>query len=224
MFTMTTLGVGGPESGLRDGARGLGRASGMGGASADWVALYREYRPLVHARCRQLLATRAAAEDATQEIFAKLMARTATPPTGDGRLPWLLRVATNHCLNELRGEKRRDLLRRMVQDGSTLGDDVVHRDLVWRLLGRMPEKLREVACLRHVWDLELDEIAQKLRVSRRTVVARLNAFNERGRRLLRSHAVADSSLQSVRAGIGSSRDERAAQRRLRASYARESVT
>jgi RNA polymerase sigma-70 factor (ECF subfamily) len=192
---MTTLGVGGAGPELRDGVLGLQRDSNMGMGTADWVALYREYRPLVHARCRRLLATRAAADDATQDIFAKLMARTVTPPTGDGRLPWLLRVATNHCLNELRGEKRRDLLRCTMHGDATLGDDVVHRDLVWRLLGRMPQKLREVAWLRHVWDLELDEIAHKLRVSRRTVVARLNAFNERGRRLLGSHAAAGSSRE-----------------------------
>jgi len=73
----------------------------------EWGALYRAYHPLVHHQCRRFLATSVAADDATQEIFVKLIGNASQVPRGEGTAPWMHRVTANHCLNQLRNERRR---------------------------------------------------------------------------------------------------------------------
>lgn len=150
----------------------------------DWAALYRAYHPLVHHHCRRFLATSVAADDATQEIFTRLIGNASQVPPGEGTARWMHRVAVNHCLNQLRGERRRRHTATADEPHAVAHDHVATRDLVGRLLVRMPVQLRLVAWLRYACDLELQEIATMLHVSRRTVVARLSTFNERARRLL----------------------------------------
>jgi RNA polymerase sigma-70 factor (ECF subfamily) len=155
-----------------------------------WAFLYQTYRPLVYARCRRLLPTEVAADDATQEIFTKLIAKVVEVPAGDVTARWLRRVATNHCLNQLRGERRRRLDSSEPMETASSTDHFQHRDLVHGLLSGMPDKLREVAWLRYVVELELHVIAHRLGVSRRTVVDRLGAFQRRARRAVAKLTVA----------------------------------
>ena len=69
--------------------------------------LYAKYGPTIYARCRRLLRDPVAAEDATQDIFVKLMRHIEAAPTEDAVLPWIHRIVTNHCLNVIRDAKRR---------------------------------------------------------------------------------------------------------------------
>jgi DNA-binding transcriptional regulator LsrR (DeoR family) len=57
---------------------------------------------------------------------------------------------------------------------------------VRRLIASLPEDVGLVGWLNHVDELDQSDIAARLRVSRRTVVARLAAFNLRARRALDS--------------------------------------
>lgn len=150
--------------------------------------LYQTYWPLVHAQCRRLLPTHLAADDAAQEIFVKLIIHARPVPDGAATRRWLARVAKNHCLNRLRDEKRHQILALEVTRGWAPGvseDPFVERDFLRRLVALVPHALSEVAWLRHVHGLRLDEIARTLRVSRRTVVGRLGALGDRARDLSR---------------------------------------
>jgi len=67
--------------------------------------LYEKHGPAVYARCRYLLRDDEAAKDALQEVFARALRalnefRAAASPT-----TWILRIATHHCLNELRSRR-----------------------------------------------------------------------------------------------------------------------
>ena len=150
----------------------------------DWAALYREYHPIVYHHCRRFLVTSVAADDATQEIFTRLIRNRSQVPLGEGTARWLHRVAVNHCLNQLRDERRRRQVATAEEPHAVAHDHVATRDLAGRLLARMPVDLRLVAWLRYGCDLELQEIATMLHVSRRTVVTRLATFNARARRML----------------------------------------
>src|SRR5512133_1854626 len=70
------------------------------------VALYREYGPAVYRRCVRLLGDREAAKDATQEVFVKLLRDIGKLADRETALPWIYRVATNHCLNLRRAARR----------------------------------------------------------------------------------------------------------------------
>jgi len=154
-------------------------------AGADRVAaFYGRHRAAVRARCKRLLRNDAAADDATQETFVRVLRHAHHLPPDAEALPWLCRIATNYCLNELRHlriaaavEEMDDEMRR--PSSASPEDQVADRQMVRKVLGPVPRKLRDVAVLRHVDGLLDAEIAAALGVSRRTVVYRLLAFRQR---------------------------------------------
>lgn len=161
-----------------------GPANDRPAASGDPVAvLYARHRGAVRARCRQLLRNAAAAEDALQETFTRVLRHAHHLPPEAEALPWLYRIATNYCLNELRHLR---IASTVEMDDEPLRDTppspeerVSHRQMVRKVLAPIPAKLRDVGLLRHVDGMLDSEIAAALGVSRRTVVYRLLAFRQR---------------------------------------------
>jgi RNA polymerase sigma-70 factor (ECF subfamily) len=72
----------------------------------DVEAHYLRYGPMVLRRCRALLRHDAKAEDAMQDVFVQLL-RFEDRMRDEAPGALLLRIATNVCLNRLRGERRR---------------------------------------------------------------------------------------------------------------------
>lgn len=140
--------------------------------------LYRTYAPVIYARCRRILNDARAAEDATQETFLRVHRHLAKAPDAQDALRWIYRIATNYCLNELRDRVARPTPVDDVDEsaGGTEGgmlEGMIDRDLVVRLLARVPAQIGEIAWLHHVDGLDQNEVAQLLGISRRTVVNRL---------------------------------------------------
>jgi RNA polymerase sigma-70 factor, ECF subfamily len=158
------------------------------------TSLYRTYGPVIYARCRRLLGDLAAAEDATQETFVRVLRAIDRAPDAREALTWIYRIATNYCLNEVRNRRGRPELRpELPDDGWPPGqagfeDRLADRDLARRLIERAPPKVRTVAFLYHVDGLEQEEVARVLRVSRGTVVARLRAFEANARKFIKRSA------------------------------------
>jgi RNA polymerase sigma-70 factor, ECF subfamily len=152
--------------------------------------LYRELGPAVYRRCLRLLGDRAAAEDATQEVFVKLLRDMDRLQERDTVLPWIYRVATNHCLNLRRDARRRG------QDGIAEDLDVLpsahgqgpeafpERQLAQAVLQRFDQETQAVAVGVLVDGMEHEEIAGALGISRRTVSRKLNRFVENARKFL----------------------------------------
>ncbi|HEY3493890.1 MAG TPA: sigma-70 family RNA polymerase sigma factor [Polyangiaceae bacterium] len=157
------------------------------GEEQRFAALYREFWPIVYRRCRRLLSADQLAEDATQEIFLKVMAHQAELPPGEETSRWISRVTSNYCFNYLRDEKRRlDARLDLKREPAPFTDGVADRDLVRRVIASVPEDVGLVGWLNHVDELDQRDIAARLNISRRTVVTRLSTFNARARRVLRS--------------------------------------
>jgi len=159
-------------------------ANDGGAAGADRVAaLYRRHRAAVYARCKRLLRSDAAAEDASQETFVRVLRHAHQLPPDAEALPWLCRIATNYCLNELRHLRIASTVEaddeRPPWGPSSPEDEAADRQMVRKVLAPIPGKLRHVAVLRHVDGWLDSEIAAALGVSRRTVVYRLLAFRQR---------------------------------------------
>ena len=157
--------------------------------------LYGKLGPAIYARCRRILKDRAAAEDATQEIFIKILKSVDSIPGDDAVMPWVHRVTTNHCLNTLRDARRR--AEPMPSESmpeprdDDFEDSVVTKDFAEQLMARQPEEIKAPVMLYHVKGMEQATIAGWLGISRRTVLYRLAEFAERARRF---EALAEAGL------------------------------
>ncbi|MHB8420578.1 MAG: RNA polymerase sigma factor [Myxococcales bacterium] len=166
---------------IRGGQAGAAAGSGLPFSSSDpglLATLYERHGPAVFARCRYLLRDEEAAADALQDVFVRVLRalpelRAAQSPSG-----WILRVATNHCLNELRGRSAawRTELVRMAQARPLDSGSIDRRELVRALLLAAPEEARELAVLYYVDELTQEEIAELTGRSRPTVRKRLREF------------------------------------------------
>lgn len=147
---------------------------------------------MIYKRCRAILADEADAEDATQETFVRVHRYLDRVPEEKEALYWIYRVATNYCLNEIRGRKRRPVP--TATDLESHGDVVngeerfADRDLAARVIAAMHDKVKPVAWLYHVDGFEQDEVARILDLSRRTVATRLALFAENARKFVRRTA------------------------------------
>jgi len=162
----------GPESGLARAGAGGARERGL------LEELYLRHAPAVHARCRYLLRDDDAARDATQDVFVRALralpeVRAAASPTA-----FLLRAATNHCLNVLRASRAawREEVARVALARTERGIEPDARELVRALLGAAPPEAQEIAVLYFVDELTQAEIAEATGRSVPTVRARLREF------------------------------------------------
>ncbi len=154
---------------------------------ASVETLYRRYGPTVLRRARSILRDDASAGDAMQEVFIRLLRREPELAEQSSPLAWLYRITTNYCLNLLRDSaRRRALLREHVPGGEpSAGDDPTEsRYLIAQLLDRLPLELCEIAVYHHVDRMSQYEIADLMKVSRRTIGNRLEEFQSLARRLV----------------------------------------
>jgi RNA polymerase sigma factor (sigma-70 family) len=141
--------------------------------AADLKVVYHRHRRAVLAHCRRLLGSAEAGEDATQEVFVRALRQSGRWPIASELRPWLFRIATNYCLNELRGRRLRahgpsQLATALPGD---LEECLLARSEVGQLLDRLPPRARDVARLTYVEGMLQQEVADVLGVSRRTVVS-----------------------------------------------------
>jgi RNA polymerase sigma-70 factor, ECF subfamily len=158
----------------------------------DVESHYLRYGPMVLRRCRSLLRDPAKAEDAMQDVFVSLI-RSEDRLRDEAPGALLLRVATNVCLNRLRGERRRpedahdddDLALRIAQadDGS---GDAESRTLARSVLGKLfgaddplAASTRSLAFMHLVDGMTLEEVARESRLSVSGVRKRLRGLKGR---------------------------------------------
>jgi RNA polymerase sigma-70 factor (ECF subfamily) len=148
--------------------------------------LYGRYGPAVYRRCLRLLRDREAARDATQEVFMRLVKDMARLEDRENVLPWIYRVATNHCLNLLRSERHHG--DEVPSDGLALaspeGTDYPTRSLARHVLAHFDEGTQAVAIGVLVDGMEHEELARTLGISRKTVERRLGRFLAAARKLV----------------------------------------
>ncbi len=141
-------------------------------------ALLRQHYDTVRAVCHRIIINSDDADDATQMA---LIAIVRALPSFDGRSKfstWIYRIATNAALDEVRRIRRRAIPHDDAtfsslasQDGTQAVDAQMD---VSAALNNVPEEFRVVLVLRHIADLEYDEIAVILDIPVGTVRSRLS--------------------------------------------------
>src|SRR5215471_17499669 len=141
--------------------------------------IYRLYSRRVFGLCRYMLDSRESAEDATSEVFLKLQ---RSIDSYDGSIPfhrWLLRVASNQCIDLLRSKKLGHQVIVEAENGTATLDalspdpsplsavlSAEERANVRDAIARLPENYRMPLVLRYYGGLSYDEIAQQLGLKR----------------------------------------------------------
>jgi RNA polymerase sigma-70 factor (ECF subfamily) len=135
----------------------------------DLEVYYVRYGPMVLRRCRKMLRDEQSAFDAMQEVFVKLLVHKDRL---DGRYPssLLYTIATNHCLNRLRDERRRGETVRLPLDGEIAGrpledPEAKLRGLLDPILKEEREDTRRMAYLYFIDGLSLEKIALEMDMS-----------------------------------------------------------
>jgi RNA polymerase sigma-70 factor (ECF subfamily) len=124
----------------------------------------------------------AAASDATQQTFLKLITSIKSFRGDSEFSTWLHRLVVNTCLDGSRKNKSRERseepldLDRIAEPASP-EEDLTRRQVAGRVqaaLSSLPPKLRMPILLRYFEDLSYAEMAEALRCSAGTVASRLN--------------------------------------------------
>lgn len=159
--------------------------------ATEVAALYQKYGPAVYRRCYTLLRDREAAQDATQEVFGKLLRDQERLAGRDDVLPWIWRVATNHCLNVRRNARRRgeeEMPDELAVNDIVSVDQVPERQLAQQVLSRFDAETQAVAVGVLVDGMEHQEVADVLGISRRTVLRKLDKFLVNARKYVQRSA------------------------------------
>ncbi|CAB4601178.1 unannotated protein [freshwater metagenome] len=147
------------------------------GDAAAIDALLRTHYDTVRAVCHRIVVNKSDAEDATQVALISIVRAL---PQFDGRSKfstWIYRIATNAALDEVRRIRRRPMPtdKEAVYDTAT-PDATAAVDAqidVSGALAQLPEEYRTTLVLRHVADLDYEEIAVIQGVPVGTVRSRL---------------------------------------------------
>ena len=154
---------------------GIARVRAVDGPG-DIRALYERYCRSVFARARALLGNDAAAKDAMQEVFLRVLHQNRDLRSERSPMAWLYRVTTNLCLNTMRDEKRRAELLLENPANDVVPGDAESRAIVLGILRLVPASVQEIAVYYHLDEMTHEEIAELMGVSRRTIGNRLLAF------------------------------------------------
>ena len=118
--------------------------------------------------------------DVVHALFVDLIPRWSK----DVDLPYLYRAITNRCINVLRDRgTRARLLEREQQVAAPIGrvridDQIVGVGLIAALADRLDPSHLEVLVARFVDDMTQEEIAEHLKLSRKTIGKRLDRIRE----------------------------------------------
>ena len=154
------------------------------------------YRGRISRLVYRLLGWDDDAEDVVQDVFLAAIKSLKSFRGQSSLATWLMAIAVNRC----RTYRRRRLLRmrslrRLFAQGpvrtSKPPDDAPLRretfDQVQKAMRSLPVRLREVAVLRYLEEMPIDEIAQVLGISRNAVEVRGHRARNRLKKMLRGH-------------------------------------
>ena len=150
----------------------------------DPVALFERHGSAIYRRCLAILADAQAAEDATQEVFMRALTHRERFRGDSTPFTWLYRVATTACLQQLRNNQRRAEKIRGIQASArtVVEPDPSQRMDLSRVLAEEDEQTLAIAYLRFVDELTLEEVAEIVGLSRKTVQKRIDALRARSLR------------------------------------------
>ena len=139
-------------------------------------ALLRQHYESVRAVCHRIVLNSADADDATQMALIAIVRGLPQFDRRSSFQTWIYRIATNAALDEVRRIQRRPIPaeEKVLEQSSAGTHDAVDVQMLMKAsLEEIPEDYRVVLVLRHIADLEYEEIASIVDIPVGTVRSRL---------------------------------------------------
>ena len=137
-----------------------------------------------------ILGDHADAQDATQEVFVRVIKALARFRGDSSPMTWLYRISTNHCLNVIRSQKRRQKrLEKNAQSPNSVitpEDQLENITTIRRLLPRFDNKSQQIAIYFFIDQMHLTEVAEQMNLSVPTIRKYLRRFVEKSKYYLNS--------------------------------------
>ena len=132
----------------------------MAWSDSQFDGLFRRLYPRVLRSAHLVLGDRAAAEDAVQEAFARLLAREPLEPEAAER--WVFKVSRNLAISRLRSVKRTlPLTDAEAMEGWDRGSETERRAVLLSAAVRaLPQRQQEVVAMRIYGELSYEAIAK----------------------------------------------------------------
>lgn len=151
--------------------------------SQQIASLFQQHGPRVYRRALRLLGNPADAEEATQEIFIRVLSHMGGFQQRSQLTTWLYQITTNYCLNLIRDRSRRtELYDAHVaptagdsEESAARPDDLV---LLRKLLADADEQQAQAAIYVFLDGMSHQEAAEVLGVSKRTVGNLIERFQK----------------------------------------------
>nr|XP_061797975.1 ECF RNA polymerase sigma factor SigM-like [Nerophis lumbriciformis] len=126
-----------------------------------------------------------------QEVFVRVATKHDSYRGDAPMLRWIYRITTNLCLNRLRQKRTHPVVAdpqavlRMI-DGTTRSED---RGAVMTVLAAHDELTQQIAVYYFVDEMSMEEVAETVGYSRKTVSKKLERFRKRARAMLSDREV-----------------------------------
>ena len=156
------------------------------GDEGAFEEIYYTYKDDVYTACMRMLGIAQEAEDATQDVFIRLL--RVLPRYDHTRASfrtWVLTITTNYCYDQLRKRRGSDVSMDDDEEpvANTLSSDdptpeqatlgLEFRDRVQAMLDRLAPDDRQMIVLRYWFDQGYEEIAESMRITVSAVKSRL---------------------------------------------------
>ena len=171
------------------------------GSKGAFEAIVRKYMKDAYFIALGLVGNREDALDLSQEAFIKAYNNLECFNPNRPFFPWFYQILRNLCFSYLRRRKRRQerFVGGLDSGQSTMEPQAQDRfapelvaerneakDRLWKAIGKLEPKHREVIILRHFQDLSYEEISQVLFCNKGTVTSRLYYARKRLKEILES--------------------------------------
>jgi len=140
--------------------------------------LFERYGAMVYRRCAAILGSDEAARDAVQEVFLRVIERRHQFRGESSPSTWLYAVATLHCLQQLRDRAGRTAKLAQLAEQPLAGASRGPEEslALVQLLSGESDDVRLMVYLHYVDGLTMEEVAEAVGYSRKTVSRRVHGF------------------------------------------------
>jgi RNA polymerase sigma-70 factor (ECF subfamily) len=147
------------------------------GDESAFEAIYKRYYSLLYIHACKLLKESGEAEDCVQEVFSGLWQKAGQLEISVSLSSYLYTSIRNRVLNRIEHKRVKDAylfsMQRFMKEGESIIDEELRvrelTALIEKEIAALPEKMREVFELSRREELSHKEIAEKLKISDKTV-------------------------------------------------------